>query len=170
MKRYMLIFGFLGFCFLSYAQSGYVNLYYDACITGGAPAQGCFRTDTISYFVLNTTLNARVFWNFEATICLPFPKYVFDSTSINFSSTSVNNVKSAIKPSVSPNPVANQLTIQNASQVNLKQVQFWDVTGKLVKELNYESDIIDVADLLSGFYILRLIGDYGTEELKAVKE
>ena len=102
--------------------------------------------------------------------CVVFQHRVYNSNTINFNTTSIENYIQKNVFSIKPNPVQNQLTIENTKKANLQQIQFWDINGRLVKERRFESETIEVSDLKKGLYILRLIGENGTEELKLVKE
>ena len=136
------------------------------------PPQGCNRLDTFLYILDSTNLNfIKIIWDVKGVTQqgAPYRNMRLYEDSLFIGSTNIieldcNNLK------IYPNPVREELTVRNINQTNFREIQFWDIKGKLVKELKYESERVDVSDLLSGVYILRLIGDYGTEELKVVKE
>lgn len=67
------------------------------------------------------------------------------------------NVKNTV--SVYPNPVKDILTIASDND-NLKEVQIVNTLGQVVKELTFEGRaIIDVKDLQSGIYFVKILGN-----------
>jgi len=72
--------------------------------------------------------------------------------------------------SMYPNPVVTVLNIDNTSDVS--QVDVLDITGKLVKTVNFvlaQKIVIDVAELQTGVYIVNVHNDKGTQTSKFVK-
>ena len=70
--------------------------------------------------------------------------------------------------SIFPNPVSNQLTIVSNQAIN--EVEIVDLTGKLIKTFKENTGILDVSDLTSGIYFIKLIADEKTITKKFVKK
>ncbi len=64
----------------------------------------------------------------------------------------------AIHFKIFPNPVANQLFIELKNRANVKNIQIFDLLGKLYldEQINSKNTWVNVAGLESGLYILRL--------------
>jgi hypothetical protein len=75
---------------------------------------------------------------------------------------------------VYPNPVADVLTINNSSTVNLEWIKILDMNGRLVKEVHVlnqnVSHVIDVLELPAGIYTLHLLGDSENITKRLVKQ
>ncbi|WP_300669864.1 T9SS type A sorting domain-containing protein [Soonwooa sp.] len=75
--------------------------------------------------------------------------------------------KDLSKRSFGPNPVKNVLNIQN--QMNITTVQIFDLSGKLVYELNNQSSKslnVDMSKLKSGTYLVKLNNDKSFKVIK----
>lgn len=84
----------------------------------------------------------------------------------------VNALEFSSKVSLYPNPVANSITISDASNSTDGLLEIFDITGRLVKSMNssFEFDLtINVTDLTSGNYILKLKTENGTAVKKFMK-
>lgn len=147
-----------------------VSLFFDICYTTTPPA-GCFRIDTAQCIINQTGISsAKVYWNVKGTICVPFSNTVTDSTTLNFSTTNLK-VHSLDKLfSAFPNPANNQLTIKNPENIQIQGIQFWDLKGKLVKKLNFVNETINVSELMSGIYFVKIETEKGVEVLRVMKQ
>jgi len=69
-----------------------------------------------------------------------------------------------------PNPVVNTLNISGIDDVN--KIEIYDVTGKLVKqiEISTEDISIDVDQLNTGIYVISLFNDTGVQSTKFMKD
>jgi hypothetical protein len=68
-----------------------------------------------------------------------------------------------------PNPTNNYITI--TCNLNFKNVHFYDLMGKMVKNRVYlEKYEYDVTDLPAGMYIVELVGDNNSIKMKLIKE
>ncbi|PKP08483.1 MAG: hypothetical protein CVU09_15705 [Bacteroidetes bacterium HGW-Bacteroidetes-4] len=77
--------------------------------------------------------------------------------------TSINDAKADAQIRMFPNPVQNELTIESSARVN--KVAIYDLTGKLVAEKSYQNLTnvkVDVADLISGVYMVQVSHENGT--------
>lgn len=68
-----------------------------------------------------------------------------------------------------PNPAYSSITIQ--SKIALQRVQFFDVLGKLVQEVNLDgiATTVDISALTNGVYIAKFISESGSVSKKIVK-
>lgn len=106
--------------------------------------------------------NNLVYWYNDYNLFEPDtvqPTCNFDSLSIKLTSVSTINF-STLK--IYPNPATSQLNITNNS--NIKTVLIYNVTGQLVKELNYKNNNLkDVSlaidDLARGMYMVQIIDE-----------
>lgn len=98
------------------------------------------------------------------TVALPF--------NLNGSVLSNENFEFSSKVSLYPNPASNVITLVDGFKSNSGTVQIYDVTGRLVKSvetsLNNETTI-EVSELQSGNYILKLKSENGIAVKKFVK-
>lgn len=69
----------------------------------------------------------------------------------------INKLNNEKTFSVYPNPTTNTLNI--ASQSTFSKINILDVNGKLIKSKNSNKTTINVADLISGFYIVVLLDE-----------
>ncbi|MBC3757807.1 spondin domain-containing protein [Hyunsoonleella sp. SJ7] len=67
--------------------------------------------------------------------------------------------------SIFPNPVSDNLRLRNLQNTNLKHVEIYSVLGKLSRSVPIENNInnldIDISDLASGIYVLKLQNEAG---------
>lgn len=76
------------------------------------------------------------------------------------------------KVALYPNPAKNTLTISDASNSSNASVEITDISGRIVKSLNagFSNElVINVAELTSGNYILKLKSENGTAVKKFIK-
>lgn len=79
-----------------------------------------------------------------------------------------NNVQ-APKLNLYPNPVANNLYLSSSDQ-KIKNVAIYSLTGSLVKSIPNEVESIDVSDLTSGNYLVKVITDQSSFTQKIIKK
>ena len=83
-------------------------------------------------------------------------------------STSANDFKSRIN--ISPNPTTGIVFINNATSETIKNIQVYDVIGKLVKtipiQISTSKAQIDLQDLNSGIYLIKLNSLKGSTSIK----
>ena len=84
-------------------------------------------------------------------------------------------IKEAIRPDPSiilyPNPCEKELVIPNPDG-SIRQIELYDVSGKLIRRVKncwYDLNKISVADLSSGFYIVRVKTDTSIKTAKIIK-
>lgn len=71
--------------------------------------------------------------------------------------------------SIYPNPAKNLLLIQTSADYSLIESSIFDVTGKLIMSDNYPTSI-DVSELNSGIYFIKVTTDKGEFKQKFIKE
>ena len=70
---------------------------------------------------------------------------------------------------ITPNPVKNILTIKSTKDYIINEVNIFDVTGKTLSFL-YENKSIDISNLNSGIYFIKIKTDQGEFSQKFIKE
>ena len=83
--------------------------------------------------------------------------------------TSIKDV--TVKPyEIFPNPVINEIHIN--SQISVRNVELMDITGKVIKNIQYGSNdlqlIIDTSDLVNGMYFIRVNTSDGNTYLNKI--
>jgi hypothetical protein len=91
-------------------------------------------------------------------------------TIITINNASINeNLRDLYQ--VYPNPLKNSLFISyNASDLRIQTIQILDVTGKLMTVVNRNFNQIDISELATGTYILRLETGSGISTQRFIKE
>ena len=83
------------------------------------------------------------------------------------------NEQLAQKFNVFPNPATNIVNITNNENMSVKQVEIYDVTGKLINTQNFNNETeiqLNVETFSSGTYILHLQTNEGTAIKKLIKK
>ncbi|MES2543396.1 MAG: T9SS type A sorting domain-containing protein [Bacteroidota bacterium] len=76
------------------------------------------------------------------------------------------------KFSVSPNPANNVIKVSNSENINVTAIAVTDLNGRVVKQQSYTdaSNIqINVSDLSTGMYLMKITSDKGTAVKKIIK-
>ena len=100
--------------------------------------------------------------------------YKFDNlvvSAVNTVPLSTQNFISS-KFNVFPNPVNDVVTITNNENINIEQVEVFDIIGKTVKIQkgnNEKENTLNLEDLSSGTYLLHIKTDQGIAIKKVVK-
>lgn len=95
---------------------------------------------------------------------------------IAFSGVILSVTDSQLESAVSlfPNPAREQVSIANSSNLKLNQALFYDVSGKLVLQLDLEGtrdrQTINIGELASGLYLVKIVGDQGQTIKRLVKQ
>jgi subtilisin-like proprotein convertase family protein len=71
-----------------------------------------------------------------------------------------------------PNPATTEVTLSNTSQIAIHTAEIYDVNGKLVRSFTLTSDVstLDVSDLSSGIFMVKVIGDEASTVEQLVKK
>ena len=81
----------------------------------------------------------------------------------------INSVLLATDISIQPNPVKDILTINLSSNIHLKEVIIFNSIGQKIKQVNSNLSQIDLADLSSGIYTVKIIAKEGQSFKKIIK-
>lgn len=72
--------------------------------------------------------------------------------------------------SISPNPTNGIMQISNPNEVNLKNYLLYDLSGKVLKQENITESIIDISELNTGIYFIKINSPEGSLIEKIIKE
>jgi hypothetical protein len=106
------------------------------------------------------TWNFTAIWTIEATENDGYPHLS------NFVA-GVQSIANNIEFSISPNPSNDFIYIN--SDLNITDIQIFDITGKLVTQINNDNNVIDVSNLRTGIYLLSVKTDKGNGVSRFVK-
>jgi len=67
-----------------------------------------------------------------------------------------------------PNPTSNQLTID--TELEISEITIIDITGKTIKTITTDFNIVDVSNLTNGIYFIKIINKEGSITKKFVKQ
>jgi hypothetical protein len=71
-----------------------------------------------------------------------------------------------------PNPSIDIVTLNNKENIQIKEIMFYDITGRLIKSFNYNSMVIydeilfELNDFIEGLYIVNIIDQKGNRYQK----
>ncbi len=118
----------------------------------------CIQVDDVNYANSLPNCQSSVGWCISATT--------------SYSEFCVLGVNDEILHSIStyPNPVKNVLTIERNLSVDIKSVKIYDLLGKLVLAINSSFNQIDVSNLKSGIFFLKIQTDMGVVTKKIIKK
>ncbi|MEW4923517.1 T9SS type A sorting domain-containing protein [Algibacter sp. 2305UL17-15] len=61
--------------------------------------------------------------------------------------------------SIYPNPASNEVTVKSKTLYTIDRIEFFDLTGKKIKQVNLKQNSFTINDLQSGLYILKMYSD-----------
>lgn len=79
----------------------------------------------------------------------------------------------ATKFTIFPNPITDFVTITNSDNIGVKQIEVFEISGKIVKTqtFNNENEVqLSLADLVSGTYLMHIKTNVGTAIEKVIKK
>ena len=117
------------------------------------PNLSCIQVDDATYSTTNWT-------NIDATASF--------STNCNMS-TGINETTQSLGLTIYPNPVANQLNIENG-ELKIESILILDITGETVKTIVSSNNTIDVSDLTKGIYFIQIQTENGLVNSKFIKD
>lgn len=82
------------------------------------------------------------------------------------------NTLAESKFAVSPNPTSNVIRVTNSENINVTGIAVTDLNGRVVKQQSFNdaSNIqVNVSDLASGIYLMKITSDKGTATKKIIK-
>jgi hypothetical protein len=99
---------------------------------------------------------------------------IFDqTTTYGFDSTcnlSINAYQDLNSISIYPNPVKDNLTIDNPKRLPISEIKLYNTNGKLIKTFTTTQNIIDLAGFNKGMYFIELTSDGFKKNFKILKE
>jgi hypothetical protein len=72
--------------------------------------------------------------------------------------------------SLFPNPVKNSLNITDKNDVAISSMSIYNTLGQLVQVITNPTNTIDVSELKTGNYFVKIVSDKGTSGSKFIKE
>ena len=90
-----------------------------------------------------------------------------DTVSVDRALTTDSFFKSNF--STFPNPTSGLLNIANNTNIAINKAQITDMNGRIVKEVNGNSNQINISELNAGVYFLKITTDQGTGTTKIIK-
>jgi hypothetical protein len=95
------------------------------------------------------------------------------NTTYSFTSNcvlSVDDFENLNSLSIYPNPVQDRLHFENPEQINLDQVDVFNITGKKVKSFFSFDEAINLESLEQGIYFVKVMSKNRTKTFKVMKE
>jgi Leucine-rich repeat (LRR) protein len=124
-----------------------------------------FKIKTLSTLTLNSTISntAEIYFDFN------FPIITNTETS-TFEILIPENDISENEFVLHPNPAKNMLTITSIHNIEIQNVDIYNPQGQLVLTVQNPSNAVDVSNLTSGTYFVKVRTNRGTSNTKFVKE
>jgi len=97
---------------------------------------------------------------YEVTDFLPY---------LSINENDIKNTNSTTNIQIYPNPVTDVFSIKTKGDDKIEKIKIFDTSGKLVKNIIFNNDKINIADLPSGLYFLKIKtnkGDFFTKIIK----
>lgn len=117
----------------------------------------------------DTTINSiTIYWPSGIVDYIANPEINTTHTIVEDSTLSIED-ETLSDVSIYPNPVKNKLTIKTSADVINKIATVFDMNGKRVLNMKLKSNTIDVSNLTSGIYFLRLESEGKTMKRKFIK-
>ena len=96
-----------------------------------------------------------------------------DSSSVYelYTETPVSIKESSTKENISiyPIPTSNQLTLSGTYSF-INKIEIYDITGKPIKSINHNTNIVNVSDLSDGVYFIKVISSESRYSQKFIKK
>lgn len=88
----------------------------------------------------------------------------------NGGTTGVHQKHRESRMSIYPNPAQTEIRLADTDHAGIRNMCLLDLAGKVVKVFPYTDNVLDVSDLNSGVYVLRIQTDRGSDFLKVIVE
>lgn len=102
---------------------------------------------------------------------------VMDNLTVKASATDsllgVDEVVSTIDFSVYPNPATNLVTVSSSSNFSINAIDMFDVNGRMIKSMttdNLTNVDVNISDLSTGVYMMKISSEQGTSIKKIIKQ
>ena len=106
---------------------------------------------------------AKIYFDTNPAIDTNIFETKFVSVLANANFNALNDIK------IFPNPVKNLFSISNKNNFQIQSVEISNMLGQTL-QMNINNNNIDVSDLKSGSYILKIVTEKGTSNTKFIKE
>lgn len=124
------------------------------------------KSDSMYFNYINNTIDTGYGYTSISNQWKTYPNYrfIFEKPTVGLS-----NPKLALNFSVFPNPTTDNLTIELEDKLMIESVELIDLMGRVaLHRTNLQNNNINVADLNSGVYMLRVTTSKGTGQKKIV--
>ncbi|MXV37945.1 T9SS type A sorting domain-containing protein [Flavobacteriaceae bacterium Ap0902] len=138
--------------------------WYDIAVSGGENGVNYYLNGELMYsgtLLYNIDELRFVHDNYSGTA-------YFDDISYDYSKLNVDEMNST-EFNIYPNPVVDQLFLGNLKE-DVEEMKVYDLTGKIVLNLNILNNTIDVSALADGVYVLQLKTSNGIKSKKFIKK
>ena len=89
------------------------------------------------------------------------PSFNIDKLNFTISPLSVNAKANDLNVKIFPNPAIDRISIITDKSTVVSEIQITDISGKLIKTVKENTNIISVNDLSKGYYLIRIISQKG---------
>ncbi|MBC7641695.1 MAG: T9SS type A sorting domain-containing protein [Flavobacterium sp.] len=140
-----------------------INLPFDNANNDGYVA---FKIKTKSTLVLGNTFtnSANIYFDYN------FPIVTNTASTTVANPLATQDFEFATYFSLYPNPVKNSLNITAKNDVVISSMSIYNTLGQLVQVITNPTNIIDVSELKTGNYFVKIVSDKGTSGSKFIKE
>jgi len=146
------------------AGAGTLTLVFNKTYTGTIKVDGVVKTqDANGIITVAITPGAHTILKGSGASYLFYMKTEYTST------LGIEQNTQASKLTLYPNPVTNQLFLYSSDQ-KIANVAIYSLTGALVKSSSNEAESIDVSNLNTGSYLVKVTTDQGTFTQKIIKK
>jgi hypothetical protein len=126
---------------------------------------GPFDVEEVDFVVGTPTTNAAVS---EIT----FDNLLVEAVNVE-SLLNVTQISKIVDFSVYPNPATNLVTVSSASDFSIKAIDMFDINGRIIKSIaidNLSNVEVNISDLSTGVYMMKIASDQGTSTKKIIKQ
>ena len=153
---------------ISGGQTPYQICWFYSLPNGTSPSNP--NCESMDYYVCNVNLRENMYLYLSVQdacgqlVFKTIPWYVLQNKSFS--------AKESWNVSLFPNPANNHIEVRTENTDNIKQVQVYDVCGRLLQtlEANNHSMRIDVSNLAAGMYFVRVVSKNETKTISFVKK
>lgn len=103
--------------------------------------------------------------------------FIFDNYNVTATDVEsllgVNQVTEKVNFTVSPNPATSMVSVNSSVNASINAVEMFDLNGRMVKSVkvdNLSNINVNIADLASGVYLMKITSETGITTKKIIKE
>ena len=85
----------------------------------------------------------------------------------------VNQVTEKVNFTVSPNPASSVVSVNSSVNTSINAIEMFDLNGRMVKSVkvdNLSNTSVNIADLATGVYMMKITSETGIATKKIIKE